>query len=472
MKFTSNLNEGEKLFAQGNYHEAKKVFKEIVRLDNKNFISYWYLGHCYFKLHKYHKSLNQINKSIELKGKDVLNLNFLGKIYIEKNHYDIAIGLFNEALFYDKKNQTTLKNLASAYLNTGDLEKSKKIYSQLCEIDSHNLAYSYALSKVDDNYINKIKIKDIAQTELNKIYLNLISAKLNQSKKNYELEFNHLNSAHSLYLKSKDNVLNQQYNFYTKDLKNFINKIKNIKYLSKNNQSPVFILGLPRSGTTLVEKIIYSGNDKIQSMGEADCFDKTFFSNQYISNYKLNEHDFKFEIDDLKLLETNLLTQYYDQGLLKNIKIFTDKSISNIFYIHLIKKIFPNSRFIYCNRNKVLNLVGILRSFLPEIYWSHSIDKSSLMQKYYNEYLRECEKFYKKDLFIINLEELTSDPVKISQKLYNFLGFKWSAEVLEVKKNFVVKTSSNIQVREKIKKHNLEDVQIYEKVLLELGYNF
>jgi hypothetical protein len=60
---------------------------------------------------------------------------------------------------------------------------------------------------------------------------------------------------------------------------------------------------------------------------------------------------------------------------------------------------------------------------------------------------------------------LTSDPVKISQKLYNFLGFKWSAEVLEVKKNFVVKTSSNIQVREKIKKHNLEDVQIYEKLL-------
>ena len=472
MKFAFNLNEGEKLFAQGNYHESKKLFKEISRLDSKNFLAFWYLGHCYFKLHKYNKSLIQINKSIELKGKDVLNLNFLGKIYIEKNQYNVAIAIFNEALLYDNKNQTTLKNLAGAYLDIGDFEKSKEIYSQLCEMDPHNLAYGYALLKVDSNYLNKIKIKDVKQNELNEIYFNLISAKLNQLKKNYQLEFNHLNVAHSLYLKRKDNPLTQQFNFYTKDLKNFIDKIKNVKYLSKNNQSPLFILGLPRSGTTLVEKILYSGNDKIQSMGEADCFDKTFFSNQYISNYKLNEHDFKFEAKDFELLEQNLLNQYYEQGLSRNSKIFIDKSISNIFYIHLIKKIFPNSKFIYCNRNKVLNLAGILRSFLPEIYWSHSIEKSCLMQKYYNEYFLECEKFYKKDLFIINLEELTSDPVKISQKLYNFLGFKWSAEVLEVKENFVVKTSSNIQVREKIKKHNLEDVQIYEKLLLELGYNF
>ena len=73
----------------------------------------------------------------------------------------------------------------------------------------------------------------------------------------------------------------EQFKFYTDFLLNFIEDKKQLNLKISSKFAPIFVMGLPRSGTTLVEKIIVSGENKIQSLGETDVFDKIFFSNQF-----------------------------------------------------------------------------------------------------------------------------------------------------------------------------------------------
>ena len=123
-------------------------------------------------------------------------------------------------------------------------------------------------------------------------------------------------------------MANQQFKFYTDFLLNFIEDKKQLNLKISSKFAPIFVMGLPRSGTTLVEKIIVSGENKIQSLGETDVFDKIFFSNQVINNYKN-----KFTKSNLEFLQKEIVNQYRFQGLKENTINFTDKSISNFLYI-------------------------------------------------------------------------------------------------------------------------------------------
>ena len=226
-------------------------------------------------------------------------------------------------------------------------------------------------------------------------------------------------------------------------------------------------MGLPRSGTTLVEKIIVSGENKIQSLGETDVFDKVFFSNQVIDNYKN-----KFTKSNLEFLQQEIVNQYRFQGLKENTINFTDKSISNFLYIEFISKIFPKAKFIYCYRNPVANIVGMLRAFLPNIFWSHSLEKIFKMCDLYYKKLDKIKKDNSNNLHIVFLEELSSNPELISKKLYEYLDLKWSKKCLDKNDDLIFKTASNLQVRDKIKEHNLSHVPQFFKIFSDMGFDY
>ena len=264
---------------------------------------------------------------------------------------------------------------------------------------------------------------------------------------------------------NKEKALNQQFNFHSKLLPKFMDKLKSLKVNSFKDFKPIFITGLPRSGTTLVERIIVSGKKNIQSLGETDVFDKVFFSNQIIKNQeKILQSNFNFLIE-------KILNQYKEQGLNNQNDLFTDKSITNFLYLELINKIFPNAKFIYCSRNPLANIIGIFRSFLPSVYWSHSLEKIFLISELYSNRLNNLKKDNLENLLIVNLEDLTNDPINVSKNLYKFLNLDWSKKCLESNnKNLIIKTASNLQARNEIKKHDLDYIKSYSKILKELGF--
>ena len=455
-------------FNQGNYWAALDYLKQNSKQINHVLFD-WYLGNVYFKLHRYSNALEHILNFISATKKDPLNLNFLGEIYLEMNQYKNAEKIFNEVLSIAPANKLALLNLAKINLNTGNLKESENLYKSLRENDPKNLSYIYSLSRINDKYLSEETLYKIDKKDLsynNQIYLKLILAKKFELKKDFKNEIKNLLEAHQIYLANKENALNQQFKFHYELLPNFMVKLENLQIGEFNNFKPIFITGLPRSGTTLIERIIVSGKKNIQSLGETDVFDKVFFSNQIIKNQeKILQSSFSYLIE-------KILNQYKEQGLNNQNDLFTDKSITNFLYIELICKIFPNAKFIYCSRNPLANIIGIFRSFLPNVYWSHSLEKVFLISELYSNRLNSLKENKLDNLFIVNLEDLTHDPINVSKNLYKFLNLDWSKGCLENKNNnLIIKTASNLQARTKIKKHDLEYTKSYSKILKEQGFN-
>ena len=384
------------------------------------------------------------------------------------NQYKNAEKTFNEVLSIEPTNKLALLNLAKINLNIGNLKESENLYKSLRVNDPKNLSYTYSLSRINDKYLSEEKVYKIDKNDLsynNQIYLKLILAKKFELKEDFKNEIKNLLEAHQIYLANKENALNQQFKFHYELLPNFMVKLENLRIDGFNDFKPIFITGLPRSGTTLSERIIVSGKKNIQSVGETDVFDKIFFSNQIIKNQK--NFTIKFQLSNWKILN-----QYKEQGLNNQNDLFTDKSITNFLYFELICKIFPNAKFIYCSRNPLANIIGIFRSFLPNVYWSHSLEKVFLISELYSNRLNSLKENKLDNLFIVNLEDLTHDPINVSKNLYKFLNLDWSKGCLENKNNnLIIKTASNLQARTKIKKHDLEYTKSYSKILKEQGFN-
>jgi hypothetical protein len=249
--------------------------------------------------------------------------------------------------------------------------------------------------------------------------------------------------------------------------------VKNVSIELSCEYQPIFIMGLPRSGTTLIENLITNNDNKISRGDETGVMGKIFYSKQIITNYDHNDlnTNFNYNKDDFKNLKKSIFDQYKQIGIDISKGLFTDKSLENFLYIDILEKIFPNAKFIYCKRNNFANLLGILKVFLPNLLWCHSLEKIMKFIDLYNNKLIEILSEKKINIKVIDIENFSNDPLNNSKDLFNFIGIKWNEDVLNINSNqqTIIKTVSNIQVRSKIVKHDLSYLKNYIPLLEKYG---
>ena len=159
----------------------------------------------------------------------------------------------------------------------------------------------------------------------------------------------------------------------------------------------------------------------------------------------------------------------YQNFLPKNKKqiFFIDKSLENFFNIEVILKVFPNAKFINTKRNYNDSAIAIYQSMLPDLPWTHSIAD---ILKYIDNYIKVTDYYDKKfptKVLSIQLENLTNGQEYYTKKIYEFCNLTWSPEILEFykKKNFIVKTLSNTQLRSQISSFQNKKYQLYQILL-------
>ncbi len=475
-QFKSEMDKALFHFKNQNYLKSIQIL-EVLKNKRDHFLIFWYLGHSFFRVHNYNSAVNCIKKSIELKKPDHLNLNFLAEIYHKINRHDESIKLFKEALALDKKNLAILFNLANIYLELGKLNLGEKYLIKVINSEPTNFRAWYELIQINDKYLTQDLLKKVenfvnqpSDNNLNYIYSKLIIAENFKRDKKYSAELENLLDAHNLYSNIKDKAGRQEFNYFTNLLPKFISKVK-IDNLQLNcDLKPIFIMGLPRSGTTLVEYIISSAPNVI-SAGETEVLSKVFFTEKIISDYDAKNlvTNFKFKKNDFEKLKILILNQYSQLGIDNSNNYFTDKSLENILYIELIQKVFPKAKFVYCKRNKQANFLGILKVFLPNLLWTHSPKKIIEMMNLYEKKIKKLINDKKIKIKIIELENLSENPEKISKDLFDFLEINWRDDLdfIDNKNNEkkIIKTRSNLQVRNQISKHDLSYLEYYLPLL-------
>jgi tetratricopeptide (TPR) repeat protein len=403
---------------------------------------------------------------------------YLGMIYFELNNFDKSIFYYNKFLKKEPDSISTLYNLATVKQIIGEVDSAKNIYLKLISLDKNKIRPYYGLFTLNENYLTNKNFEDISNIKNKQkisVYeegiINFILSKKEKKNKKYKKEIEYLKRFHSHIFNS-----NYEYNmssqfYYNKIIYQNYNKIKILESnFKKVNIEPIFIIGLPRSGSTLVESILTSGSEKIISYGECHVINMSVLEQIgpkiYIKNFDIK--NFKFEINIINLLEsiTKRYSKFYFENKKKN-QIFIDKSLENFFNIEIILHIFPKAKFIHTFRNPTDSIISIYQSMLPELSWTHTIENILIYIDIYFKVLEYFKSKYPEKIIDINLEDLTENSEVTTKKIYKFCNLDWTKDVLNFYKrdDLHSKTLSFNQIKKKISKYDNLKYQPYFHLL-------
>ena len=436
------------------------------------------LGKLFIKKKQYNKAFFIFQNILKERPND-LRANFqIGKINYELNHLEKSIFFFKKCNQIQANIPGVLFNLALALQSVGKTNEAKKQYLKLISINPNDVKSYYGLFILDNTNINSTyygKLQTLVDNEkislFEKSLINFIFSKLEKKKGNIDSEITFLNISHKQCFDS-NLIFNNQSNFYYKNLiPNFFNKIefeenfKKLENLNKNKH--IFIVGLPRSGSTLVETIISHNSKNIISVGEfhgintsiLDQISKIIFSENFkYKNYQL--------VINRKIFQSSLIEKYHN---FEN-SIYLDKSLENFFNIDIILEFFPNAKFIHTYRNYNDSVLGIYQSMLPELSWSHNIRHIINYIKNYKKTINYFKNKYPDKIMNIDLSNLTNDQESEGKKILEYCNIPVNDNFLDFHKNKKLfnKTNSFLQVRNKIKKYENEKYKPYYYLLKDL----
>ena len=434
------LDIGKKLLQDKKFDEAKSFFLEQLKQNNNSDRLYFFLGLTFFELNDFEKSI------------------FYYKQSLKQNPNSINIIL----------------NLANAQSTVGNFLTAKNLYLKIIKLDIYNPRAYYGLYSINPSLLNEKHYSLITEIKNKKkidLYENSLIEFLLSKKKNKELELIHLRNFHQYSFQSNLTSNLQGLFYYNKIISNHFNKVNfiNENFKSFDRLSPIFVVGLPRSGSTLVESIISSSEIGINSLGETSVINVSILEQikDIIFENGFQEKKFNFTLD-LEILNKTVFKKYkgYIKSPTKNFH-FVDKSLENFFNVEIILKIFPNAVFIHCKRNYKDSIISIYRSMLPFLPWTHTLKDIVNYIDVYRKVTNFFQKKYPNNFLTINLEDLTINKIDITKKIFNFCNLEWSEKILKFyrRKNLNVKTLSNKQVRSEIFKYEKTKYEPYYYLL-------
>jgi len=233
------------------------------------------------------------------------------------------------------------------------------------------------------------------------------------------------------------------------------------------DRTPIFILGMPRSGTSLVEQILASHPD-VYGAGELKDLGRVLASLRTSDRHRPSIIPQELLELDVKAF-AGLGKQYIDRirGYSADAKFIIDKMPGNFLRIGFIRTILPNARVIHCTRNPMDNCLSILKTHLKHSH-GYANDMSELGQ-YYRMYL-ELMDYWRDTLPGFVYDQSYEDMVKSDKEQINNLlqhcGLDWNDACLDFHKTRrKVQTASNTQVRRPIYKDSVQLWKRYERQL-------
>ena len=433
--------------ASGKASKSKILLLKILKKEPKNFNVLNNLGLTCYELKDEEQAEKYYNEAINLKPNFPDPLVNLGNLKTTQNKNEEAKSLFERAIKINDKIIPAKIALAGYHEQSGNFIEAKKIYNNVLEINPNYTIADKSLSlihkyKLNDNHIKIMeeKLTEIIDEEDVK-RLNFALGKAYEDIGDFKKSFKFYETGNKLYKKKVDfNISNELKNF-DKIKKTF--EIQKIKKIDNQDKKIIFILGMPRSGTTLTEQIL-SSHKNVYGAGELN------FLREAVEQELTDENnDLNFSNSSLKRAR-----DYY----LKKIKVFgnkteylIDKAPLNFKWIGFINLIFPNSKIIHCKRNAMDICWSSYKNTFASKSMNYTYDFNDLALFYKAYY--DLMKFWKSDIennvFDLVYEDLINDKITQTKKLLNFCNLSWDENCLNFHKNKKsVSTASLAQVRQ------------------------
>ncbi len=452
-------------------HEAKNLLIKIIKKQPKNFNILNNLGLAYVQCGENEKAEEYYNNALKLKPDFLEALVNLGNLKTKHNKNEEAKDYFKKAIKLNEKAVTPKLLLAGNYEQSGNFEEAERLYHEILKINPDSTVADKSLSlihkyAIDDKHLKMMEKKLSGNFDNEGMRrLNFALGKAYEDIGNYEKSFKFYERGNKLYKNDINYESGQEIERF-----NAIKKIFNndVKKLDSYGQKLIFIIGMPRSGTTLIEQIL-SSHKSVYGAGELsflkDIVEKKIFIKNNSSTLNIKE------------LTPTILTEIKDYYL-KKLEIFKntkeyliDKAPLNFKWIGFILTIFPDAKIIHCTRNPMdicwSNYKNTFSSKLMD--YTYDFDDLANFYNIYDDLMKFWLKKFDNKIFNMDYEKLIENKEQETKKLLKFCDLNWDNNCLDFHKNKrSVSTASLAQVRQPLYKTSVEKWKKYSKNLEDL----
>jgi len=498
------LQKINQMFLSGNYATAENELWNLYSKNKTSFIILKSLGVVLLAQRKYVGSIKVYIEALNIKNDDeeiLLNLSYLSN-KIQEYYFSIEYG--NKLLSLNPNQYKAFLNIAESHLALRNFETALEQMNKGLELakeriydhQDYQIAYMdilLALNKKKEaaNFAIEclnVKFDDMVLRRLIKLDKSVVPEKFikiaedNISQSNFESQNQmlrtHLDSHFSLgnYYEKIDPT-KSQYHFNQGNLllsklqrhmplKSQVRAKKLMEFFSENisefnqynissnkGKDCIFIVGMPRSGTTLSESIL-STADKSFAGGELMFFGLQLQEIYDGLNFKKMDEKFFIDLGDQYLRQINMEK--------KNCKYFIDKLPGNFLYLGLIKLALPAAKFLFIRRDPWDNAISLYKELYSSTH-QYSTKFFNIAIEYANhEALMDYWlRTFKDDIVEVKYEELVSKTEEISSKIWHFFNLPGSYSPKK-RENFYSSTASKYQVTQNIYQTSIKKEEFLE----------
>ena len=446
-----------------NFDEAEKTLLRALEIDSEEQSLLSNLGLIFKSQKKYEEANKYFLKALSINSQNIIVLINFGNLKKDLKQFNEAIEFYKKALSINENSFEAHLNLADTYKILGNFNLCLKHCSFLNLKYPHIIEADQIMSEIvdyskDDTHQKHMikKLEELNLTNNNKIILNFAVAKSYEDQKIYNKAIKFFDVGNELKYNSFENY-NFQYeiNLFEFIKKNFIkikNKLKSEKIFEKKI---IFILGLPRSGTTLIHQIL-AQNEDVFGAGELVFFSKYF---KVFSSKNFEEDNFLNNVSNIRASFLKRLIQIKSEK-----DIVLEKTPDNFIWLGFLKIIFPNCKIINCQRNSKDVALSLYKKLFSNNSYIWSYNKVTLIKylKFYKDVIKFWDEQFGNEIFHNNYSELIANPEHQSKKIFKFCDLSWKDDFIKIENSKKpIETLSYVQARKPIYKSALNSHSVY-----------
>ena len=447
---------GKILIELERFEEAEVVTRKAIKLKPDFALAYLNLGKILIELERLEEAEVVTRKAIRLNSKFVLAYSNLGSILMGLERLEEAEVVTRKAIRLNPNFASAYSILGSILIDLGKLSEAKTVLLKALELNNVFSKVYFTLSNLDDSkdkskWKDKLFLEDILKNKSQKDYVDIYFARANilHKENNYEESAKYLKLANKIKLDikpSKSKILIKK----SKSLLLECDKQENVQKEYSDVPESIFIVGMPRSGSTLLDSIL-SMNSNVNDLGEINLIEELFIE------WKRNNR--RYDFFELYLERMN------DLNNLKNIT--TNKNLYNYQYSGIISKNIKNAKIIHCYRNPLDNILSIYRAhFTKGNEYSSSLADCAEVYLDHEKIMTEYKNRYRLKIYDLNYDLLVTNPNQEIKSLIDWLGWEWQNSYLSPHLNpRSVSTASSVQVRSPISSKSIGGWKNYSEML-------
>jgi tetratricopeptide (TPR) repeat protein len=454
---------------------ASKADDESVRMEYANVCCS--LASLEEKKSHTNEAIQHYRQALEKKPNHIPALLNTGRLLLIQ-HADEAAGYFTQLLKIQPNHVEALYYSGVQAQSMGDFDRAEQYFLQVLGLqpDYHKAWHSLSINqnfKPDTQQIERLE-KHFLELQINNtdqnasISLSFTLARFFEKKDRPGKAFYYLQQGNRL----KADQLNFDQTQHSQQIQHIIDTFdvgffQQRKNWGNSSQLPVFIVGMPRSGTSLLEQII-SSHPQIHGAGELNYMQQLINNLPITSSKSSNSHATRVaslshqQVDELATLYLTKL-----QALAPNAERVTDKLPGNYSRLGLIRLLFPRAIIIHCRRNAMDTCWSCFKQNFEQGQ-SFSYDLADLAHCYleYQRMMAHWKKLFGDQILDIDYEELLKEPEQQARRILQHCGVEWDAGVLEFhQQQRPVSSASKWQVRQPLYQSSVGSWQKYREYL-------